>query len=96
MKTITQLDLRNRSGQILREAERGEQILITVEGRPVALLGPCARRQWVPRAEVIRLIGSIRRIRTFTTTSRSSVERSARSPHGHECPRYEGRWMNPA
>jgi prevent-host-death family protein len=59
MKTITQRDLRNRSGQLLREAERGEQILITVEGHPVALLGPCARRQWVPRAEVVRLIGSI-------------------------------------
>jgi len=59
MKTIAQRDLRNRSGQILREAESGEQILITVEGRPVALLGPCARRQWVPRAEVVRLIASI-------------------------------------
>ncbi len=59
MKTIAQRDLRNRSGQILREAESGEQILITVEGRPVALLGPYARRQWAPRAEVVRLISSI-------------------------------------
>jgi len=58
MKTIAQRELRNRSGQILREAESGEQIVITVEGRPVALLGPCSRRQWVPRAEVARLLAS--------------------------------------
>jgi prevent-host-death family protein len=58
MKTIPQRDLRNRSGEILREAERGEQITITVEGRPVAVLGPLPRRQWLPRAEFARILHS--------------------------------------
>lgn len=56
MRTIAQRELRNQSGQILREAESGEQFLITVEGRPVALLSPCPKRQWVPREEVLKLL----------------------------------------
>jgi prevent-host-death family protein len=56
MRTIAQRELRNQSGQILREAEAGEQFLITVEGRPVALLSPCPKRQWVPRAEILKLL----------------------------------------
>ena len=56
MKTIAQRELRNRSGEVLREVERGEQFTITVGGRPVAQLVPLQRRQWVPKAEVIRLI----------------------------------------
>jgi prevent-host-death family protein len=56
MRTIAQRELRNQSGQILREAEEGEQFLITVEGRPVALLLPCPKRQWVSRAEVLKLL----------------------------------------
>lgn len=56
MRTIPQRDLRNRSGEILRQAETGEQFTITVEGRPVAVLGPIQRRQWVPREEVLKLL----------------------------------------
>lgn len=53
MKTIAQRVLRNESGKILRQAEDGEQFVITVHGRPVALLGPYERRQWVA-AEGVR------------------------------------------
>jgi prevent-host-death family protein len=56
MRKIAQRELRNHSGEILREAEAGEQFLITVEGRPVALLSPCPKRQWVPRQEVLNLL----------------------------------------
>jgi prevent-host-death family protein len=56
MKTIAQRELRNRSGDVLREVERGEQFTITVDGRPVARLVPYQRRQWVPRVEVMRLV----------------------------------------
>ncbi len=56
MKTIAQRELRNRSGEVLREVERGEQFLVTVGGRPVAQLGPYQRRRWVPRAEVVALL----------------------------------------
>jgi prevent-host-death family protein len=58
MRTIAQRELRNRSGEILREAEAGERFTVTVDGRPVAELGPCRRRQWVPKAEVLQLLRS--------------------------------------
>lgn len=33
--------------EVLRRAEAGEEITITVAGRPVAQLGPTERRRWV-------------------------------------------------
>jgi prevent-host-death family protein len=47
MATIPQKELRNNVGDVLRRAEAGEEITITVAGRPVAQLGPAGRRQWV-------------------------------------------------
>lgn len=48
MATIPQKELRNSSGEILRRAEAGETMIITVSGRPVAQIGPIARNTWVP------------------------------------------------
>jgi prevent-host-death family protein len=45
--TIPQKELRNNVAEVLRRAEAGEEIVITVAGRPVAQLGPAFRRQWV-------------------------------------------------
>jgi prevent-host-death family protein len=45
--TIPQKELRNNVGEVLRRAEAGEQFTITVSGRPVAELGPAAKRTWV-------------------------------------------------
>ncbi len=59
MKTIAQRELRNHSGEILRQAEAGQQFAITVDGRPVAVLGPYQKRQWVPRAEVVKILRSL-------------------------------------
>jgi len=56
MRTIPQRDLRNRSGEILRQAETGEEFTITVEGRPVALLVPYPKRKWVPKADYLRIL----------------------------------------
>ena len=56
MKRIAQRELRNNSGEILREAEEGEHFLITVGNRPVALLSPYPKRQWVPWADVVKLL----------------------------------------
>lgn len=56
MRTIPQRELRNQSGEILRETEKGESFVITVEGRPVATLIPYPKRRWVPRAEVVKLL----------------------------------------
>lgn len=55
-KTIPQRDLRNRSGEILRKAERGQEFVISVDGRPVAVLGPYRKSQWVPKAEYLRVL----------------------------------------
>jgi prevent-host-death family protein len=45
--TIPQKELRNSVAEVLRRAEAGERFTITVAGRPVAELGPAARRSWV-------------------------------------------------
>jgi prevent-host-death family protein len=47
MATIPQKELRNNVGDVLRRAEAGEEFTITVAGRPVARLGPGAKRRWV-------------------------------------------------
>ena len=47
MPDIPQKELRNNIGEVLRRAEAGEELTITVAGRPVATLGPVRRRQWV-------------------------------------------------
>ena len=47
MVTIPQKELRNNVGDVLRRAEAGERFVVTVSGRPVAELGPAARRAWV-------------------------------------------------
>jgi prevent-host-death family protein len=59
MKTIAQRDLRNQSGEILRQAEAGQQFTITVDGRPIAMLVPYQKRQWVPKEEVLALLRSL-------------------------------------
>lgn len=47
MTRIAQKELRNNVGEVLRRAEAGEELTITVSGRPVASLGPLRQRQWV-------------------------------------------------
>lgn len=47
MATIPQKELRNNVAEVLRRAEAGEEFTITVAGRPVARLGPAAKRRWV-------------------------------------------------
>ena len=44
---IAQKVLRNHVGEVLRRAEAGETLTVTVAGRPVAELGPAHRRRWV-------------------------------------------------
>jgi prevent-host-death family protein len=58
MATIPQKELRNQVGEILRRAEAGEEITITVSGRPVAQLGPARTRQWVPASQLDELWSS--------------------------------------
>jgi prevent-host-death family protein len=47
-------DLRNHTAEVLRRAEAGERLRVTVDRRPVAELGPLpARDVWVPRQRVV-------------------------------------------
>lgn len=45
---ITQRELRNDSGDIMRRLDRGESFLVTRNGVPVGDLRPIARRRWIP------------------------------------------------
>lgn len=47
MATIPQKELRNDVSSVLRRAEAGEELTITVAGRPVAKLGPARGRTWM-------------------------------------------------
>jgi len=47
MRTIPQKVLRNQVSEVLRRVEDGEELIVTVAGRPVAELRPLGRRRWV-------------------------------------------------
>ena len=53
MDTVTVRELRNSGGEVLRRVERGERIVITRDGAPVAELRPLPRSSVGP-AELIR------------------------------------------
>lgn len=55
MATVPQKELRNNVSDVLRRAESGEEITITVSGRPVAQLGPARTRRWVRGSELAEL-----------------------------------------
>jgi antitoxin (DNA-binding transcriptional repressor) of toxin-antitoxin stability system len=47
-RQITQRQLRNESGEIMRGLDRGESFIVTRNGTPVGELLPLRRRQFVP------------------------------------------------
>lgn len=57
-RQISQRELRNDSGAIMRAVERGETFTITRNGTPVARVVPIRRRTFVPRAEVMATFAS--------------------------------------
>lgn len=55
MTEIASRELRNDTRAVLRRVEAGEDVTITVNGRPVAVLRPIgSRRLWMSRAEFLR------------------------------------------
>lgn len=59
MAEIASRELRNDTRGVLRRVEAGEEILITVAGRPVAVLRPLTERsRWMPRARLAELLTS--------------------------------------
>lgn len=61
-ETITQRELRNDSGQILRAVESGETFIVTRHGQPAAELRPLRRRTFVSRAELTHAAAHASRI----------------------------------
>lgn len=51
-RTITQRELRNDSGAVLRDVQAGQIIIVTRNGVPVAELRPVPPRRFVPRAVI--------------------------------------------
>lgn len=56
MNEVATRELRNDTAGVLRRVQAGEEIVITVNGRPAAMLVPlpAAARRWLPRAELSR------------------------------------------
>ena len=57
-REISQRELRNESGAIMRELERGETFTITRNGVPVAELAPLRRRRFVTAEAATELFRS--------------------------------------
>lgn len=59
MTEVASRELRNDTAGLLRRAQAGEDITVTVNGKPVARLTPLqpARRRWLSRDELIRRLG---------------------------------------
>ena len=55
-RELTQRELRNRSGEIMRALDRGEEFLITRNGTAVGELHPLRRRQFVPKQMLFALL----------------------------------------
>lgn len=65
MSSIPARDLRNKTAEVLRRVEAGEEIDVLRDNRPVARIIPLkARREWVPAAEVAH---ELRRLGPDTT-----------------------------
>ena len=54
MSAVPARDLRNRTAEVLRRVEAGEEIEIFKDNRPVARIVPLKhRREWLPASEIM-------------------------------------------
>ena len=56
-REITQRELRNESGEIMRALDRGETFLVTRNGVPVGELTPLRQRQFVAAGAAVSVFG---------------------------------------
>ena len=73
-REITQRELRNESGDIMRGLDRGESYVVTRNGVPVGELLPIRRSRFVPADVVIRAFESA--VAIDAAKFRSDVDRS--------------------
>jgi prevent-host-death family protein len=74
-RTISQRELRNDSGEIMRALDRGEDFVVTRNGVPVGELRP-ARRRFVSRDVFVAALGTALRV---AETTRCGSRRSPRT-----------------
>ncbi len=56
MPEIAVRELKNRLSEIVRDVELGNEYIVTVDRRPVAVLAPLPRRRtWIPLREVLEM-----------------------------------------
>jgi prevent-host-death family protein len=54
MSEVASRELRNATRRLLERVEAGEEVTITVDGRPVATLQPLrSRPRWIPRQDFV-------------------------------------------
>ena len=51
MKVMTARDLKNKTGEVLRSVKHGEKVMITVHGKPRAILSPAGEAVDFPEDE---------------------------------------------
>lgn len=54
-RKLTQRELRNESGEIMRALDRGEDFIVTRNGVPVGELRPIRRRKFIPREQFLAI-----------------------------------------
>ena len=59
---LTQRELRNRSGEVMRALDRGEEFLVTRNGVAVGELRPVGRRRFVSKETLLALLAGAPRI----------------------------------
>jgi prevent-host-death family protein len=57
-RELTQRELRNQSGEIMRALDRGERFVVTRRGVPVAELTPIGRRRSVSASELLAALAT--------------------------------------
>ena len=55
-RKLTQRELRNNSGEVMRALDGGEDFIVTRNGRPVGELRPYRRRQFISRRAFVDLL----------------------------------------
>lgn len=58
MRSVSQREMRNQSGELLRAVEAGESVIVTNRGKPVAMLSPYSES--MTPIEALRAAGKTR------------------------------------
>jgi len=75
-------EMRQNASDLVRRAEAGERLVITVSGRPAAVLGPAAPRAWRPWNEVADVF--IEAADSAWPSDMDLLDAAPRSPWGEE------------